>query len=236
MENLFLEQNGGNVSRDIEIEDNRKRIIDTLSKRKESSGIELNYDINALTPYLRPEQLPFSSLSGAVSIDGEDFDLEVSKKGADFDIKIIDPSGKKHKVNRVEEDNMIGGIWKCEFRCGSYESSDHWAISVAAEYQGAGVADLLYALKTSVNEQPKFEHVNEGDMRFLIFYIKKGYYPCSIILPNGNEEVVSDQHIEELKERMKSSKEQKSEINRTPFALRLSLDPSRAEELYQQIK
>ncbi|MBP6925447.1 MAG: hypothetical protein KBC22_00075 [Candidatus Pacebacteria bacterium] len=129
------------------------------------------------------------------------------------------------------------GGFTFEVNDSKYHSEDHWGVSIAEELKGSGLADVLYDLKCQVDDQLEFEHTSGDDLRFLTFYIRKGYVPYSLIKHDPvREEIINNDILDKIILEIKESRRNKNQSRDTDYALRLKLDPKEAVKIYDRIK
>lgn len=183
-------------------------------------------------------------IENVISIEGTNYDLGIRYMNGDLRLDAIGKDGQIFNANHSGDERVAGWIAQGGYSFlandsnKSYASNDHWGVSVTPELKGTGLSDFLYDVKSLINNQLEFEHVSGSDYKFLTFYLKKGYVPYSIVkLPELNEEILKDDDVvimlnDVINKRISGETINEDDID---YAIKLRLDPQKAEGIYNRI-
>ncbi len=228
------------------IESNQKKFASEFKENK-IGKIDLNISLNELLSKIEENGGNQFSIENAVKILGLNYDLAGTRDNGDLHLAVFGKDNQVFNANRSNNQNIAGWVAQGDYSFGdpagaSYRHKDHWGVSVTPELKGTGLSDFLYNVKSLVDNQLEFEHVLSSNYRFLTFYIKKGYVPYSIIkLPELKEEVLGEAEINSMLNDVidKRKNHQVADKNdgdyTTDYAIKLKLDPMKAEEIYSGI-
>jgi len=223
------------------IESNREKFLDVFKENK-IGQVELSMSLNELIREIKKNE-DNRTIENAVTIKGLPYDLAIKYSGGDLQLEVVGKNDQSFNTNRSDNQKVAGWIAQGDYAIGDnvngfYTHKDHWGVSVAPELKGTGLSDFLYNLKSLVDNQLEFEHVAGYNYPFLTFYIKKGYVPCSIIKPpKFNEQQLKEDEIQIMLNNVIDKRKTGKVVdeNDIDYGIKLTLDPSKAEQIYNKI-
>jgi hypothetical protein len=200
------------------------------------SGIALNFTVEDILKKIN-EIKEKGTIEDFVTLDKNNYGLHVSKEDNQHFISIFGNEDQKFKTFRARNKRVAGWIGKGDYSFGEYTSKDHWGVSVAEELKNTGLSDVLYDLKSLLDDQLEFEHVQGSNFKFLTFYIKKGYVPYSLIEANNSfeEKLINNDDMKKIIQEIMDSRKSNTELSKKDYAIKLRLDPKYASDIYKKI-